>query len=74
MIKQVTAWMDFKHYPDGSMVVGIECNEPDLTFDGHFVCIFPRGEDETDDTEALMRCEIVLQQMEGTMGIKRMEK
>ncbi len=39
------------------MKVGIESNDITLTFDGHFVCLFPRAIGEKDDSEAQARAE-----------------
>lgn len=42
--KQVSAWLDMH----STGVWGIECDDTDLTFDGHYMCLFPRKPEETD--------------------------
>ena len=39
-------WTDLKHFPDGSMHWGVECEDKSLAFDGHFICIVPHKDPE----------------------------
>ena len=47
MTKQASAWIDVHHGPDG-MTVGIETDDELVTFDGHFICLFPVAPGEKD--------------------------
>ncbi len=49
----------------------IECDDPDLTFDGHLICIFSRNSKEKDDTGSRLRASAVLEYMQGKKQIKR---
>lgn len=71
MPKQPFMWMDYRHNEDGSMTLGIECDDPNLTFDGHYMCLFPQGKDEKDDTGARQRCEEALKFFKGMRQARR---
>ena len=45
-MKQASAWLEIYHYDEGKMCWGIECDDPSLTFDGLFMCIFPGDDDD----------------------------
>jgi hypothetical protein len=34
-------WADIRHNPDGTMSWGVECDNPALTIDGHFLTVIP---------------------------------
>lgn len=68
---QASMWVDYKHCHDGSMMLGIESDDKSLTFDGHFVMLFPKGEHEHDDTKAMERANEILKYLRGQKQIKR---
>ena len=70
MKKQPKAWIDFKH-ENNNITVGIECDDPSLTFDGHFICLFPCSPEEKDATEAMKRAEELLKYMRGEKQFQR---
>lgn len=64
--KKLAVWMDIKHLDSGEMVVGLECDDPRLTFDGHYICLFPcRASEGKDWTGADERCKAVMDYMKG---------
>jgi hypothetical protein len=63
--KQPNFWIDLKHHPDGSTVVAIECDDKELTFDGHYVCLFPPKQDETDLVDIINRVDKILNLLRG---------
>jgi DNA gyrase inhibitor GyrI len=71
MKQQLSMWVDVYRSDDGEMFVGIECDDPEVTFDGHYVCIFPRHENENDLEGAMERAEFMLSYMKGQRQIKR---
>lgn len=62
--------MDYRHN-DGTMTLGIECDDPSLTFDGHYICLFPQGKNEKDDVGTRKRCEEALKFFRGMRQAKR---
>ena len=68
--KQPSAWIDHLS-KDGDVIVGIESDDKSLTFDGHYICLFPRAENEKDNDKAQKRAEAVLSFMRGERQIKR---
>lgn len=71
MIKQMNAWLDMYHGPDGIIMWGIECDEPTMTFDGHYICIFPVANDEEGLDGSQSRAQCVLDYMQGKKQIAR---
>lgn len=69
--KQASAWVDFKHFDDGSLVIGIETDDESLTFDGHFICLFPEAPGEKDSEPAMKRARAVLDYMQGKKQMRR---
>lgn len=67
-MKQVKAWVDMWHDEHtGDMCWGIECDDPDLTFDGHFMCVIPGAPSASNQGLA----EIILNYMKGKKQIAR---
>lgn len=71
MKKQTSVWMDFWHGPHNQLEVGIECDDPTLTFDGHYICLVPKRPEETDLTGATARAEKIIAYMRGEKQMKR---
>jgi hypothetical protein len=71
MKKQPSVWPDFKHMPDGTIEVGIECDDESLTFDGHYICLVPAKPGEKDSTGALARAEKIIAYLQGKHQMKR---
>lgn len=69
--KQMSAWLDLHHDGLGKMTWGIECDDPGLTFDGHFICIFPQHTEERDDGGSFRRAQATLEYMQGRKQVAR---
>lgn len=70
-VKQRKMWLDYYQTEEGHIIPGIECDDPALTFDGHYICVFPIGKNEEDNTKATERAMEVLAYMQGRKQIKR---
>ncbi len=69
--REMCAWLEVYHSPDGQMMFGIECDDPTLTFDGHYVCVFPPKEGESYLDQSQERAQFVLDCMLGEKKISR---
>lgn len=59
-------WLDMK-----GDCWGIECDDPAMTFDGHFICLFPRRADEINEDGSHERASAVIDYMQGRKQAKR---
>jgi len=41
-VKQISVWADM----NSEGLWGVECDDPDLTFDGHYICVIPHKDPE----------------------------
>jgi hypothetical protein len=67
---QPSFWKDYYYDPETPNmpgVLGIECNDKSLTFDGHFVCIIPTKSDQ----EANSIADALIAMLEGRKQAKR---
>lgn len=67
MTPQPSMWIDITSEGE----VGIECDDKSLTFDGHYVMIFPRGKNDDGIDGAMKRAEEILKFMRGRRQISR---
>lgn len=66
-MNQPSVWWDFTK----DLEVGLECSDPSLTFDGHYIAIFPKSSGETDSSGAIKRAEQAIEFMTGKRQMKR---
>ncbi len=69
--RQMDVWADIHHADDGTMTWGIECDNKSLTFDGHFMCLFPAAPEDTEMEGARKRAEEVIKYMRGEKQVRR---
>lgn len=69
-MKQSNIWIDFLH-KNGETQIGIECDDESLTYDGRFIMIVPKRDDEADLSKAMERAETIMEYMRGQKQMKR---
>ncbi len=67
MKRQLNVWLDINHNGEWC----IECDDPEITCDGHIICVFPWRVCETNSDGSESRAKIVLSYMRGERQVSR---